>query len=86
MDLLWGERVLGPVITEEVGAIFDDWHWNRLLGGPTVAWEGQAQIAVASASELRDALEVAFTINREQTEDERERLRVAALRDCAIRT
>lgn len=78
MDLLWGERVLGPVITEEVGAIFDDWHWNRLLGGPTVAWEGQAQIAVASASELRDALEIAFTINREHTEDERERLRVAA--------
>jgi hypothetical protein len=78
MDLLWGERILGPVITEEVGAVFDDWHWNRLLGGPTVAWEGQAQIAVASASEFRDALDVPFTINREHSEDERERLRVAS--------
>jgi hypothetical protein len=78
MDLLWGERVLGPVITEEVGAIFDDWHWNRLLGGPTVAWEGQAQIAAASTSELQDALDVALIINREHTEDERERLRIAA--------
>jgi hypothetical protein len=78
MDLLWGERILGPIITEEVGTLFDDWHWNRLLGGPTVAWEGQAQIAVASASEFRDALDVAFTINREHSEDERERLRVAA--------
>lgn len=78
MDLLWGERVLGPIITEEVGTIFDDWHWNRLLGGPTVAWEGQATVGVVSASDLRDALDVAFTTNRKYSEPERERLRIAA--------
>lgn len=78
MDLMWGERILGSVITEEVGAIFEDWHWNRLLGGPTVAWEGQAQISVADSREFHDALDVAFKIFGEHSEAQRDRLRVAA--------
>lgn len=78
MDLLWGERILGPVVTEEVGALFDDWHWNRLLGGPTVAWEGQARIKVADGQEFHDDLDLAFKIFGEYSDADRDRLRVAA--------
>ena len=78
MDLLWGERILGPLVTEEVGAVFDDWHWNRLMGGPTVMWEGQAAFKNMIGPEIDQAIDIAFKINREQTEAERDRIRTAA--------
>jgi hypothetical protein len=42
LDLLYGSRLLGPILTEEIGEIFDDWHWNRRLGGRTLEVEAQA--------------------------------------------
>lgn len=78
MDLIWGERLIGPVFTEEVGEVYSDWHWNRLIGGPTVLWEGQARLGVQDGREIAEALNLFNTIFGEHSEDERARLRVAA--------
>jgi hypothetical protein len=78
MDLVWGERLIGAVITEEVGEVFSDWHWNRLIGGPTVLWEGQARLGVHDGRQIGEALNLFNTIFGEHSEDERARLRVAA--------
>ena len=52
LDLMFGERMLGPLITEEVGEVFEDWHWNRKLGGRTVALESQARPNLLPAQEV----------------------------------
>jgi len=78
MDLIWGERVIGAVIAEEVGEVFGDWHWNRIIGGPTVLWEGQARLGVHDGRQYVEGLTLFNTIFGEHSEDERARLRVAA--------
>lgn len=77
LDLAYGERLLGPVLTEEVGEVFDDWHWNRRLGGRSVALESQANMKLVSGHELSDSLEAAVDRQLGLTEESRASLRVA---------
>lgn len=44
MDLEFGPRLLGPILTEEIGNVFDDWHWNRRLDGASIGVESQTRI------------------------------------------
>ncbi len=78
LDFMYGERLVGPVVTEEVGEIFDDWHWNRLLGGRTVSMESQARPEVLDANILGHRLKTAMEGHIEKSPEERSRIRVAA--------
>lgn len=78
LDLSYGDRLLGPILTEEVGELFDDWHWNRRLGGRTVALESQAKMRTISGHQLVDALRSVVDRQLGLTEQSRASARVAA--------
>lgn len=78
LDLSYGDRLLGPILTEEVGEVFDDWHWNRRLGGRTVALESQANMKMISGHQLSDSLRTAVDRQLELGDESRASARVAA--------
>lgn len=78
LDLSYGDRLLGPILTEEVGELFDDWHWNRRLGGRTVALESQANMKTISGHQLSDGLRAAVDHQLELSDESRASARVAA--------
>jgi len=41
LDLVYGERLIGALITEEVVELFPDGHWNRKIISPSVGSESQ---------------------------------------------
>lgn len=78
LDLLFGERLLGPMVTEEVGEVFPDWHWNRLVGGRTFSMEAQARLEVLDSSQLGSAIDEVLERARERDDESRSRVRVAS--------
>lgn len=78
LDLLCGERIIGPVMTEEIGTIFDDWHWNRSLGGRAVFWERQARLKRLDTAGLVDAFLPYLKRHKEKSSEELNRVRVAS--------
>lgn len=78
LDLSYGERLLGPILTEEVGEVFEDWHWNRRLGGRSVALESQANMKVVPGHELSGSLRAAVDRQLGLPNGSRASLRVAA--------
>jgi hypothetical protein len=78
LGFMYGERLIGPLITEEVGEVFEDWHWNRLLGGRSVSIESQARAEVIDANQLGQRLKTAMITHIDKAPDERNRIRVAA--------
>lgn len=79
IDLVFGERILGPVLAEEVGEVFPDWHWNRRIDGVTVAVESQMTMQVLDARAFGHLLG-GMIERQDQTlpAEERTRLRVAS--------
>jgi Apea-like HEPN len=45
LELEFGSRLLGTMLTEEAGAVFDDWHFNRLLNTEQLGAESQLDVA-----------------------------------------
>ena len=78
LELTFGERVIGPVLTEEVGEVFDDWHWNRQLGGRDVRLESQADLRVHRAEDIGAGLQRIFTAHIGRDESQALRVRVAS--------
>ncbi len=78
LDLMFGNRVMGPVVTEEVGELFADWHWNRLLGGRTVSLESQANLVALDARAVAMRIGTALRTNELRDSKARARLRVAS--------
>lgn len=78
IDLCFGPRLLGIRITEEIGEVFDDWHWNRRLDGPTVALEAQAELRYVDGDTVADQIATMFDANSARSEEDRARLRIAA--------
>ncbi len=78
LDLVFGPRLLGLRITEEIGEVFDDWHWNRRLDGPTVALEAQAQLEYVDADAAMAQIGAVFDANTGRSEEDRARLRIAS--------
>lgn len=71
LDLLYGVRLLGPIITEEIGAVFDDWHWNRKLGGRQFLYEPQARLKYLPTTLFMEAFEVFSELHRERDDKDR---------------
>lgn len=44
LDLEYGARLLAMPLTEEIGEVCNDWHWNRRLDSVKVSLESQAQV------------------------------------------
>lgn len=78
LDFLYGERLLGPTLTEEVGEVFQDWHWNRRLGGRTVAMESQARLEFLNGHEVGANIDQSLGRFVGLPDEERQRCRVAA--------
>lgn len=78
LDLLFGERIVGPVLAEEVGEVFDDWHWNRLLGGRHLSLESKAELKLIDGEQVAAALTTILDSSAERDEPARTRLRVAS--------
>ena len=65
-------------ITEEIGEVFDDWHWNRRLDGPTVALEAQADLSFIEAQASLGQIGAIFEANAGRSTEHRSRLRIAS--------
>jgi hypothetical protein len=74
---MFGERMLGPQITEEVGEVFEDWHWNRMLGGRTIALESQARPNLLPAQDVWAALDPKLDAYLDLDDSSRQRLKIA---------
>lgn len=78
LDLTFGPRLLGIRITEELGEVFDDWHWNRRLDGPSVALEAQAELRYVNADDAIAQFTSIFNANEGRSTEDRARIRIAA--------
>ncbi|WP_435736179.1 hypothetical protein V5D56_15445 [Cellulosimicrobium sp. PMB13] len=78
IDFMYGARLLGPILTEEVGEVFEDWHWNRLLGGRSLGMESQARMEVLDGQRFIDLVGSAIEKRLELPAEERARLKVAS--------
>jgi hypothetical protein len=78
LDLAVGPRLLAVPLTEEVGATFDDWHWNRRLDAGRFSAESQAEFRHMPAADLAALLGPLIDNQQALPEDERRRLRLAS--------
>ncbi|WP_155361625.1 hypothetical protein [Acrocarpospora macrocephala] len=73
-----GPRVSAVQVTEEVGEIFEDWHWNRSLASDSLAWEPQLNLHGMQGSELVDTMKPLIDRWLSRDEEKRTRARVAS--------
>jgi hypothetical protein len=52
LDLVYGERLIGALITEEVIELFPDGHWNRNIISPSVGSESQLDMKKIENSQI----------------------------------
>ncbi len=52
LDLVYGERIIGALIAEEVVELFPDGHWNRKVISPSVGSESQLNIKKIENSQI----------------------------------
>lgn len=52
LDLVYGERLIGALITEEVVELFPDGHWNRKIISPSVGSESQLDMKKVENSQI----------------------------------
>lgn len=78
LDLAVGPRLLALPLTEEVGATFDDWHWNRRIDAGRFSAESQAEFRHMAAADLAALLRPLVDRQQALPEDERRRLRLAS--------
>lgn len=51
-DIRFGTRILGALLTEEAGEVFDDWHFNRIVGSDEIGHEFQLDVIAVSADDV----------------------------------
>jgi len=52
LDLVYGERLIGALIAEEVVELFPDGHWNRKIISPSVGSESQLNMIMIESSQI----------------------------------
>jgi hypothetical protein len=78
LDVRYGPRLLGVPWTEEIGEVFDDWHWNRRLDSPSISNEIQLALREHSPREFFDELKGQMEFNMALPIDERRRYELAS--------
>jgi hypothetical protein len=77
IELSFGSRVLGAVLTEEVGEVFGDGHFNRALHSEQVGSESQMDLAAVAQDQLLDWTGHSLQALLDRTPTVRERLSLA---------
>ena len=78
LEMQFGPRILGPVLTEEAGAVFSDGHWNRRLGGRYIRLESQASMQMIPGQSGVTFLAGMLQRQVERSDEERRRTRIAS--------
>ncbi len=78
LELAAGQRLLGVPIAEEVGEIFEDWHWNRNIGSVSVGSESQLDLKKIDNETIYPLIIDALTQTQKLNEKEKLRLRLAS--------
>lgn len=76
-DLRFGPRVLGLKLTEELGEIFGDGHFNRELVSALIGAESQYDVAGVEGGEFLDVMKRDINRLMEKTPTELDRIRLA---------
>lgn len=66
-------------LLEEIGEVFDDWHWNRKLHTGSLFVESQTALRQLQAHEITENLAPIIEKEQELPEEERRRLTLACL-------
>ena len=77
LDLLFGPRLLGLPLLEEIGEIFDDWHWNRRLDSVSFSTELQLRPEILKAEDFVDRIRPPLEHNQANASEQR-RFRLAS--------
>jgi len=78
LDLTFGPRLLGIPLLEEIGCVFDDWHWNRRLDSSALALESQLPLVIMQSSDFTSRLVPRIEKNQRDSETDRKRFRLAS--------
>jgi hypothetical protein len=78
LDLHVGPRLLAMPLTEEVGEVFDDWHWTRRLDAGLFSAETQASRRQLDTKDLVAQLQPLIDRHQALSADERRRLTLAS--------
>lgn len=79
LDLKFGPRLLAMPLTEEVGEIFSDGHWNRRDYSGLFTIESQASIRQLKVSDVTEELSSLLEAEQKLSAAERKRLGLASL-------
>jgi len=77
VELKFGPRVLGALVTEGLGETFPDGHFNRSLESDTVGNELQMNLTAVTQDELKAWAETMLGPHQERPEEELKRIRLA---------
>lgn len=78
LDLVYGERLIGALITEEVVELFPDGHWNRKIVSPSVGSESQLDLKGIENSQIE---QMKYSIETYQEFGESDRKNIALATD-----
>jgi hypothetical protein len=78
LDLAFGPRLLGLPLLEEIGEVFDDWHWSRRLDSVSLSTELQLRPEILEAQVFVERMRRALEDNQSKTPEERRRFRLAS--------
>ena len=77
LELAFGSRLLGLPLTEEVGRLFDDWHFNRQLSTDQLGAESQLPVVGLDAAKLQTWARTVIDESARRSEPARNRLGLA---------
>lgn len=78
LDLAFGPRLLGLPLLEEIGEIFEDWHWSRRLDSVSLSTELQIRPEIIESQAFVGRMRRALEDNQSKTPEERRRFRLAS--------
>jgi hypothetical protein len=77
LDLHFGQRLLGVLLTEELGQLHADGHWSRALTSDSVASETYLPVGTITREELLAFAHGPLDAHQQRAEHERDRIRLA---------
>ena len=77
IELTFGPRVLGALVTEGLGEVFPDGHFNRSLQSDAVSNEWQVGLAAVTREEMEAWANTTLGPHQERPEEELQRVRLA---------
>ena len=78
LDLTFGPRLLGALLLEEIGSVFDDWHWNRRLDTVQLAAETQVPEEVVPGQRFAEIFSAAASQHLAKDRQQQRRLALAS--------